>query len=51
MDFTIEQIEAAYVALGLDPATVESANLSAGWVRIVHADRAVTSQAVAQPEG
>lgn len=44
---TAAQYEAAMDALGLDPATTLSVNLSRDWVRIVHTNAVVTSEAIA----
>lgn len=46
-EFTSDAWEAACAALGLDPATTLSINISPDYVRIVHTDQAVTSQPIA----
>lgn len=47
MTITPDHWAAACAALGLDPDTTLSINITPDWVRIVHADQAVTSQPIA----
>jgi hypothetical protein len=49
MKVSREQFDAAVTALGLDPASTESVNLSPDWIRVVHKDQAVTSVPVSAP--
>ena len=49
MQVSREQFDAAVTALGLDPATTESVNLSPDWIRVVHRNQAVTSVPVSAP--
>lgn len=48
-NFAPEQFEAVCSALNLDPSTTLSINASPGWLRVVHADQAVTSTPVSVP--
>lgn len=48
-EFTREQFAAVCAALDLDPETTLSINASPGWLRVVHADQAVTSVPVSAP--
>lgn len=51
MQVTRKEWRAACAALGLDPETTHSINISPFFVRVVHADQATTSQPIpAEPD-